>query len=99
VLHWHHDTFTLPPGAELLASSKAYENQAFRVGPSAWGLQFHAEVDEAAVRTFVSTFATDTRHALEGADGIVAVAPAAIAALAPMRTAVLGGFAALVAGT
>jgi GMP synthase-like glutamine amidotransferase len=97
VLHWHHDTFTLPPGASLLASSKAYENQAFRVGPSAWGLQFHAEVDEAAVRTFVSTFAADTVHAPEGPEGIVAVAPAAVAALGPMREALLDGFAAVVA--
>lgn len=30
VLHWHGDTFTLPPGTELLASSHVYEQQAFR---------------------------------------------------------------------
>jgi GMP synthase (glutamine-hydrolysing) len=41
---WHTDTFDLPKGAELLASSAAVENQAFRAG-SAWGIQFHAEVD------------------------------------------------------
>jgi GMP synthase-like glutamine amidotransferase len=43
VMHWHHDTFTLPAGAELLATSPVYENQAFRVGPVAYGLQFHVE--------------------------------------------------------
>lgn len=31
VLHWHQDTFTVPAGADLLASSRRYENQAFRV--------------------------------------------------------------------
>ena len=46
VLHWHSDTFTLPPGAELLASSDMCVNQAFRVG-RAYGLQFHVELDPA----------------------------------------------------
>jgi GMP synthase (glutamine-hydrolysing) len=41
-LQWHSDTFDLPPGAALLASSDAYVNQAFAVG-SAYGLQFHLE--------------------------------------------------------
>ncbi|HEX5307634.1 MAG TPA: hypothetical protein VFW38_00985 [Solirubrobacteraceae bacterium] len=35
----------LPPGATHLATSDPYENQAFRVGPLAYGLQFHVEVD------------------------------------------------------
>lgn len=44
VLHWHGDTFTLPEGAELLASSARYEHQAFRRGRNILGLQFHAEM-------------------------------------------------------
>ena len=43
-LQWHSDTFDLPPGATLLASSPAYVNQAFRVGTSAYAVQFHLEV-------------------------------------------------------
>ena len=44
VFHWHADTFDLPAGAKLLASSSLTRNQAFRFGESAYGLQFHPEV-------------------------------------------------------
>jgi GMP synthase (glutamine-hydrolysing) len=50
VLHWHGDTFDLPSGARLLASSPAYEHQAFRLG-QAYGLQFHVEMDQGAFDT------------------------------------------------
>ncbi len=43
VLHWHEDSFDLPSGAERLASSALYANQAFRVLDNAWGVQFHVE--------------------------------------------------------
>jgi GMP synthase-like glutamine amidotransferase len=43
-LQWHGDTFELPEDAVLLATSPAYPNQAFRVGRSAYGVQFHVEV-------------------------------------------------------
>jgi GMP synthase-like glutamine amidotransferase len=43
-LQWHGDTFQLPDGAVLLATSPAYPNQAFRVGRAAYGVQFHVEV-------------------------------------------------------
>ena len=43
-LQWHGDTFDLPTGAVLLATSPAYTNQAFRWGQGAYGLQFHLEV-------------------------------------------------------
>jgi GMP synthase-like glutamine amidotransferase len=45
VFHWHGDTFTLPEGAKLLASSPMYPHQAFRFGHQAYGLQFHVEPD------------------------------------------------------
>ena len=44
VLHWHGDTFDLPFGAQHLASSDQYINQAFALGSYALALQFHPEV-------------------------------------------------------
>lgn len=43
VLHWHGDTFDLPEGATLLASSDLYPHQAFAWGRCALALQFHIE--------------------------------------------------------
>lgn len=43
VLHWHGDTFDLPEGAELLASTAVTRHQAFSWGKAALGLQFHVE--------------------------------------------------------
>lgn len=44
MFQWHGETFELPYGATLLASSQLYLHQAFRYGKSAYGLQFHAEM-------------------------------------------------------
>jgi GMP synthase-like glutamine amidotransferase len=42
---WHElEVAELPPGARLLSRGETCRNQAFRVGRSAWGLQFHLEV-------------------------------------------------------
>lgn len=43
VFHWHGDTFDLPKSAILLASSEATKNQAFQLGKSTIGIQFHPE--------------------------------------------------------
>ncbi len=44
VLHWHGDTYVPPPGSVHLARSAAYEQQAFQLGTTVLGLQFHLEV-------------------------------------------------------
>jgi GMP synthase (glutamine-hydrolysing) len=42
-LHWHGDTFDLPEGATLLASTDLYPHQAFTWGHRVLALQFHIE--------------------------------------------------------
>jgi GMP synthase (glutamine-hydrolysing) len=41
---WHDYAFDLPAGAVLLAGSERSPNQAARLSPTAWALQFHLEV-------------------------------------------------------
>ncbi len=45
LLHWHGDTFDLPKGAELLASTAVCRNQAFTHGKNVIAFQFHPEAD------------------------------------------------------
>jgi GMP synthase (glutamine-hydrolysing) len=53
VLQWHFDAITvLPPGAVHLASSPVCDNQAFRLGRLAWGIQFHIETTPEIVRSW-----------------------------------------------
>jgi len=44
VAQWHGDTFELPAGATLLASSDDYRNEAFAIGRHALAVQFHPEL-------------------------------------------------------
>jgi GMP synthase-like glutamine amidotransferase len=45
VFHWHEDTFDLPAGSVRLATNSNTENQAFRFGRHAYGLQYHIELN------------------------------------------------------
>jgi GMP synthase (glutamine-hydrolysing) len=53
VLHWHGDTFDLPPGAQLLASTSLVKHQAFTLGHNVLALQFHAEADPRTIDTWL----------------------------------------------
>ena len=59
VYHWHNDTFHLPPGATLLASSKACPRQAYRINENVYGFQFHPEADHQLVLEWLSIDGTD----------------------------------------
>lgn len=53
-LHWHGDTFSLPPGAAMLAQSEACPAQAFSYnGGRVLALQFHLESSPESVRLLV----------------------------------------------
>jgi GMP synthase (glutamine-hydrolysing) len=49
---WHYYTYGVPASAVELARSERC-NQAFRLGDAAWGIQFHAEVTLATVRSWL----------------------------------------------
>jgi GMP synthase (glutamine-hydrolysing) len=51
-LQWHHYTFGVPSGAVELARSEAC-TQGFRLGESCWGVQFHPEVTEPQLETWI----------------------------------------------
>ena len=54
VLHWHGDRILLPKGAELIASSCRCQEQLFNIGSLAYGIQFHVEIDDEMVDTWIS---------------------------------------------
>lgn len=53
VYHFHREGFDLPRDATLLATADDYENQAFRFGENAWGVQFHGELTQAMMHRWV----------------------------------------------
>ena len=53
VFHWHQDTFDLPIGATLLATSDTTQNLAFRYRQRAYGLQYHIEIDDNTLNTWL----------------------------------------------
>lgn len=65
VYQWHREGFSVPAGAELLASSPTYENQAIRVGQNAFGIQFHPELTYAMMNRWTTKAAN--RLVLPGA--------------------------------
>ncbi len=50
--HWQ-SVRKLPPGAVLLAGNAFERHHAYRVGPSAWGVQFHPEFSDEALRAYL----------------------------------------------
>lgn len=55
IFQWHADTFELPADAVHLARSVTCENQAFRIGETAYGLQFHLEADRKLIGRWLRT--------------------------------------------
>jgi GMP synthase-like glutamine amidotransferase len=64
---WHSYRAGLPPGGVELARSEVCL-QAYRVGESAWGIQFHAEVTRQNAEVWISHFHTDPAAVAAGFD-------------------------------
>jgi GMP synthase-like glutamine amidotransferase len=54
VFQWHGETFDLPKGAILLATAQDYPHQAFRFRDLTYAFQFHLEVTEEMIYTWLS---------------------------------------------
>ena len=59
VFHWHGETFDIPVGAERIAQSDLYANQAFRYGTGAYAFQFHIEVEKGTIYEWLKDEAVD----------------------------------------
>lgn len=79
-LQWHsYEVRDLPPGSVALVSSDRVANQAFRVGTSAWALQFHLE----ALGDTPAAWAEDSGDELRGVGLTVYEMSAAMTAAEP----------------
>jgi len=54
VLHWHLDTFTVPPGAVRVGMSAGCAAQGYVWGDGIVGLQFHPEMTEAMIEKLLA---------------------------------------------
>jgi hypothetical protein len=96
VIQWHVDEVAvLPAGAVQLYSAPGCEQQAFRLGRLAWGVQFHIETTPDIIRAW----AADDSEAMAGydVDEIVARAVAAHDDIAEVWQPFAAAFAAIVA--
>ena len=66
LFHWHTDSFTLPEDAVHLATSDLTPHQAFRVGRSTYGIQFHFEASSDVVAHWSQTFAEEIEACCPG---------------------------------
>jgi GMP synthase (glutamine-hydrolysing) len=99
-LHWNEDGYEPPPGAVELLARPGTSAEAFRCGRCAWGVQFHAEVDEEALEHWYREWGAT---ALPQAAVTEAGARTADAAHMPgqraLSDALFGGFARVVAAS
>ncbi len=51
--HWHSETFAIPQGCRLIASSANCHNQGFTDGKQLLALQFHPEMTEQSVQDLI----------------------------------------------
>ncbi len=95
-LNWHEDGCEPPPQAVRLARSATYPVQGFRIGRLAYGVQFHPEAGRRELAAWIREAPGDAARAPGGGAGLLSTAGPRLAALAPVRQVLLGGFAELV---
>ncbi len=96
VFQWHAQSFEIPDGAEHLARTETCEQQAFRWGSNAYGLQFHLEMDAPLIDRWLQnpTYREelDCLHGETGAAAIQSQTRDHIAGMQQHADAVFNGF-------
>lgn len=94
VFQWHSCRFAIPRDAVHLAATDTCAQQAFRYGESAYGFQFHMEMDQALIERWLDTPAyRDELLAAGGcADAIRSATAQRIKAMQRQAEGVFGAF-------
>jgi GMP synthase (glutamine-hydrolysing) len=102
VFQWHGDRFDLPAHGVRLARGETCDNQAFRYGPNAYGLQFHPEMTAEMVEAWLTAPGMCAEVAacdyLDSAE-IRGRAAESLAAMRPFARRIVERFAGLCRGT
>jgi GMP synthase-like glutamine amidotransferase len=53
MFQWHNESFSVPAGAELIATGTYCRHQAYAIGELHLGMQFHCEVDRAKIESWL----------------------------------------------
>jgi len=83
VLQWHGETYSLPFEARLLATSPDVLGQAFRLGNSQYGLQFHTEISIDVIKEWIDK--GESEREFLGEDGVRELLERSIVALPTAR--------------
>lgn len=97
--HWHSDTFDLPAGATVLASSELTEAQAFRHGDNAYGIQFHPEMTREILTALIAEFGEGLKRVGIDGDTIESQAEVYLPKLEAIGARIFGRWAAPIQGT
>jgi GMP synthase (glutamine-hydrolysing) len=95
-LHWNEDGFTLPPGGVELIRPVSEGCEAFRYG-SAWGIQFHPEVDPPGLEGWYAEGGRELAEAGVREEAARAADELYLPGQRALSEALFGGFASVVA--
>ncbi|QCB47521.1 glutamine amidotransferase [Hydrogenophaga sp. PAMC20947] len=70
-VHWQ-SVRVLPPGAVLLAGTEFEPHHAFRIGPCAWGVQFHPEFSDEVLRAYLERLGPELAKEGKDAERVIA---------------------------
>jgi GMP synthase (glutamine-hydrolysing) len=96
-LHWNEDGSEPPPGAvEILERPRGGRAEGFRLGRLAWGVQFHPEVDDAALEGWYAEWGSVLEPAGVTEAGARSADARHLPGQAALSAAIFGAFARLV---